>query len=809
MNSPQQTTNTMNLSPNDRPRLVDGHHADRPLTRSCAPWIQRAALVLVPVLLLVYASAETATITPLGRWPGVNRAEPFPARGYGVLDRYATSGHYAFVSAGLGGVVIVDLADPAPPRRVAAHQTEGWISDVAVSGSIACVVDRPNWTQSRLPELLVLDVANPSQPTFLGSYEPDTSATSAGNLFAVTMAGHYAFVADQGVWSSSLNGPTRGGLHVVDLSDPRAPRRVAGINSAPVYGVVVSGNYAYLAAVQSGLLVVDIADPTAPRVVGSASLGGHHARDLLVVGDRAYVYGGDVWIFDISNPRAPRELARHFGHWTTLVSANGPYLHVLEQRPPWTFETTAVQVMDYTMPTQPVILGEYNISHFQNEIRLAMVRDDRLHLYGKTSQGTVLETLDISQPYNPYRIASARFDLGGSAAQDVKVSGHHAYLADQTGLRIFDISDPLNPDWVTDIEVASLGGWEIGESRVRRLEFHGHLVGILEDWLVKGEAYERSRLHLLDISNPARPSRRGTYEYGGFISDVVLKGNYAFLASYGVFMNSEFFDGGLEVLDLSSPGDPMLVNIIPTEGRAGAVAASGDLLLVGTSGPSPGIEIFDISDPSQPRRIALWEPEQGQLAFHPSRRGLTISGSLAWINAEHPGLLVIDISNPSHPITASHKVGGVGYLDITGDRLFGYRWAATQDGGGYQLQEFDVSDPANPRLVGQMPAGAYVADPAAITVVDNHVYLASRVEGLRIFRVDPANLVPQLVIGVTGNDLHLRWPSTATGFELESSVSLESTTWDPVPGTPRLNGDEFELTIPTDGAARYWRLRKP
>jgi hypothetical protein len=295
----------------------------------------------------------------------------------------------------------------------------------------------------------------------------------------------------------------------------------------------------------------------------------------------------------------------------------------------------------------------------------------------------------------------------------------------------------------------------------------------------------------------------------------VLKGNYAFLATYGVFMNSEFFGGGLEVLDLSSPGDPMLVDIIPTGGQASAVAVSGNLLLVGTSAiwnrPSPGgIEIFDISNPSSPRRIGRWEADHEWFLFHPSLRGIIISASLVWINVDSRGLRAIDISNPSNPITASGYLwGGSVPFDISGNRLFGCNWAPTQDGGGYQLQGFDVSDPASPRLMGQMPAGAYVDGAAALTVVDDHVYLASRVEGLRIFRIDPADLVPQLVIGVTGNDLHLRWPSTVTGFELESSASLGSTTWDPVPGTPQLNGEEFELTVPMDGPARLFRLRKP
>ena len=112
---------------------------DSPLSAKALSLRIKPLICLLSVLLLTSATAQTVSIEPLGQWPGFNRAEPFPARAYGVLGRYTSSGHYAFVAAGLGGVVIVDLADPAQPRRVAAHQTEGWIRDVAVSGSIACL----------------------------------------------------------------------------------------------------------------------------------------------------------------------------------------------------------------------------------------------------------------------------------------------------------------------------------------------------------------------------------------------------------------------------------------------------------------------------------------------------------------------------------------------------------------------------------------------------------------------------------------------------------------------------------------------
>ena len=48
-----------------------------------------------------------------------------------------------------------------------------------------------------------------------------------------------------------------------------------------------------------------------------------------------------------------------------------------------------------------------------------------------------------------------------------------------------------------------------------------------------------------------------------------------------------------------------------------------------------------------------------------------------------------------------------------------------------------------------------------------------------------------------------------TGFVLESSTDPTATTWDSVTDSQQLDGDEVELSVPTDGPAQFFRLRKP
>src|SRR2546429_3481133 len=70
--------------------------------------------------------------------------------------------------------------------------------------------------------LEVVDVRNPSQPRWLTRYSP----AEGGAVQRIEVSGSVGFVALSG------GGTTRGGLHVLDLSDPPRPQRL-GHSSAP------------------------------------------------------------------------------------------------------------------------------------------------------------------------------------------------------------------------------------------------------------------------------------------------------------------------------------------------------------------------------------------------------------------------------------------------------------------------------------------------------------------------------------------------------------------------------------------------
>jgi hypothetical protein len=65
---------------------------------------------------------------------------------------------------------------------------------------------------------------------------------------------------------------------------------------------------------------------------------------------------------------------------------------------------------------------------------------------------------------------------------------------------------------------------------------------------------------------------------------------------------------------------------------------------------------------------------------------------------------------------------------------------------------------------------------------------------------------PTLKATVSGTNLILTWPSTATGFSVQSSSAVKSGSWSAVSGSPTINNGSYQLSVPITGAAQFFRL---
>ena len=97
------------------------------------------------------------------------------------------------------------------------------------------------------------------------------------------------------------------GLRVIDVADPSKPVEIGSYDTpGRAYSLAVAGDYAYL--MDGDLRIIDISDPTVPALVGFYDLPeSGTAGHVAIQGDQAFVTGSDFRVLDISNPAAPSE----------------------------------------------------------------------------------------------------------------------------------------------------------------------------------------------------------------------------------------------------------------------------------------------------------------------------------------------------------------------------------------------------------------------------------------------------------------------------------------------------------------------
>ncbi|MGI0015638.1 MAG: LVIVD repeat-containing protein, partial [Nitrososphaera sp.] len=256
---------------------------------------------------------------------------------------------------------------------------------------------------------------------------------------------------------------------------------------------------------------------------------------------------------------------------------------------------------------------------------------------------------------------------------------------------IFDISNPDTIKYVKGIGVSGVA-WDIVIS--------GNLAYVATS----------DGLQIFDISIPTQPQPLGYVDTLTFSLSSAVVGNYCYVAD---FVN-------MVVVDISSPTNPYIAGQFETGYFAEAVAVSGNYAYVAEG--FAGLWILDISTPSQPKAVGHFKTE-GYV------NDVVVSKNIAYLAKGQYGIEIVDVSESSKPISVV-QIRGIGALVllIREDKLF-----VAAGGGGMVI--FDVTSPANPRKLSQLPTGAVDID-----VFGNIAYNAGESGGLFIVDIsDPEN----------------------------------------------------------------------
>ncbi len=409
------------------------------------------------------------------------------AVGAGVTQ-VAVSGDYAFVLDGYGGgkVHVVDVSDPAHPTEVG-QWAPGGADDLVVCGTSLVATFSAG--------LHVLDITDPTTPTPKDDYPVAQIITGAAAV------GDTLFVG------------TASEVVVLQFPAGGAPVERSPVALAPgPPPLMTAGRLVFAADEQGGLTAIEPTSPavvvgTAPRLWPEVP-----SNAIAVNGDYAYAVGGDAdsyrcfSVIDIRNPEAPVKVSEVSPFSGALVQQGDRLYSLLFS------DGALLEVYDISSPAEPAPLGW-----------LPVTLSAGLSVAGDTAYigaGPELAAIDVSDPASP--VERGRCALPGATVGYVVAAGDLAYVTAATTttegkLFVLSVSDPAHMSVVGQVTLPGPPG---------PIAISGTLT-----FVVLG----LSGIAVVDVSDPAAPTEVDRISfYPSVISDVAVYGSYLYAARWAV-----------------------------------------------------------------------------------------------------------------------------------------------------------------------------------------------------------------------------------------------------------------------------------
>jgi len=411
--------------------------------------------------------------------------------------------------------------------------------------------------------------------------------------------------------------------------------------------------------------------------------------------------------------------------------------------------------------------------------------------------GWLAPTNALAQP-QPVILRLKGIGVGSSAngyGADVQVAGNLAYLAWSTGwggdtnhpggVEIFSVTNPAVP--------LRLGSYE-SRASVNAIQVVGQYAYLAEG-TARTFTNDLGTLEIIDVSDPANPVRASGISALGRANEIRVAGNFAYVAESTRWTGTNLL-GALEIFDISTPTNPIRVAIFDTAGSATSVDVSGGYAYLADG--VTDLQVLDVSDPGNPQRVGVFisDVTHNGCGFEPGEPAnfVQVVGNLAY-SAGNNGLHVLDISDPSHPVSIGDSFcPPIEGLHVSGHYAFAaiyHSWLNT-----CFLHIADTSDPANLVMIGLKEDWCS----GHMQVVGNLIYLATN--PLSVYEISDRPAIKSL--SINAESLILTW-DYAPGFMLQHTTSLANPQWSEVPGSQ----GQTSLQLPMASGNEFFRLAKP
>ena len=535
----------------------------------------------------------------------------------GKSTNFTIAGNYAYVCIDFG-IAIINIADHQSPQVVHVEFFDYRPYKIIVDGGHAFVAGNDGVRSYSLP--------NPEELVFLQNlYIPPANFLSAG----IEKKGNYIYYVNQ------LN------LHVVNVSNPA--NMILGMNISLSPGGSSWGNLAIkdnllLVVSTQRLRIFDLTNPAAPDIVYVGIPSNHTMYDIVVENDIAIINhnSNQRWtILDISNPASPVSL-----HVNTDPMMHGLYslgalknniLYILDNRQQ-NFDGYTMNLVDVSVPTAPSPLTTIEsepgktkgVSVFEKDgNKYALVAQN--HSLGSGVGVGGLKILDITDPANPQMVSELELPNStiaveaGTENYAFVVMGTYQFPVWNLSVGLINLSNLNNP-FLSGIQ-------PIGSNT--SLIYHNNLS------YFDGKLYAVSRSHLriFEEQNGELVQLGNTTVYGQSGTGV-----YANNPGY-VYVSAG--NAGFVLYNVTNPASPFMVNFIDTPGSCVDVfAADGYAYVADHDG---GFAIFDVSQNfAQP---------VSQVGSSGNTTSVRTYGETAYLGLDDGRIEMFDISNPQQPVS--------------------------------------------------------------------------------------------------------------------------------------------------------------
>ena len=273
-------------------------------------------------------------------------------------------------------------------------------------------------------------------------------------------------------------------------------------------------------------------------------------------------------------------------------------------------------------------------------------------------------------------------------AYDVRVHNGFAYVTNNNGVVIFDVSQPENLREVGQIDIGTASfGIDLEKNSI----------------CIAGG----NRLFIADITRPENPEKLGDIDLGGGLSQVRIEGQYAYVANR---------QKGFRIVDIINPKSPKIIGEFNNGGACEAVELADNTAYLADR--SDGLEVIDISNPASPRLIATVPEAAGawDISIDSTKDFLDL-----YVGCHGNGICIIrKTSESEYSILSRFNDGaeaqGVWYKNNT---LF--------VADNFEFEILDVRDPESPKKIVEIERLNGLHD---LYVEGKYIYLADAMKGL-------------------------------------------------------------------------------